>query len=230
MTSTSTSADVRDVRRATRDTQDTIIGGVAAGLARHLAVPVIWVRAAFVVTAVLGGLGVAMYAGLWLVLPTDSHFEDEAPGIDSASRGGPPAGPDPEADRRRPGDRAGRARLRRDPAAGGAARPGRRVLAAVHRAGRHRAAVAAGRRGPARALAGHDRPGRPDPRGPRQRRLGGLGPDRRRRRADRDRAGAVLVPRRFAGHGARHHGRGAARRRRARRSWSARGSSGWPPT
>ena len=29
-----------------------------------------------------------MYAGLWLVLPTDSHFEDEAPGLASASRGG----------------------------------------------------------------------------------------------------------------------------------------------
>ena len=88
MTTTSTPADVRDVRRATRDTQDTIIGGVASGLARHLAVPVIWVRACFVLAAVLGGLGVVMYAGLWLVLPTDSHFEDEAPGLASASRGG----------------------------------------------------------------------------------------------------------------------------------------------
>jgi len=88
MTTTSTPADVRDVRRAARDTQDTIIGGVASGLARHLAVPVIWVRACFVLAAVLGGLGVVMYAGLWLVLPTDSHFEDEAPGLASASRGG----------------------------------------------------------------------------------------------------------------------------------------------
>jgi signal transduction histidine kinase/phage shock protein PspC (stress-responsive transcriptional regulator) len=88
MTSTSTPADVHDVRRASRDTQDTIIGGVASGLARHLAVPVIWVRAAFVLMAVLGGLGIVMYAGLWLVLPTDSHFEDEAPGLASASRGG----------------------------------------------------------------------------------------------------------------------------------------------
>ncbi len=88
MTSTSPSAGVRDVRRATRDSQDPVIGGVAGGLARHLAIPVIWVRAAFVLTAVLGGMGVALYAGLWLVLPTDSHFEDEAPGIASASRGG----------------------------------------------------------------------------------------------------------------------------------------------
>ena len=88
MTSTSAPADAHDLRRATRDSQAPIIGGVAGGLARHLAVPVMWVRAGFVLTAVLGGLGIALYAGLWLVLPTDSHFEDEAPGIASATRGG----------------------------------------------------------------------------------------------------------------------------------------------
>ena len=81
-------APVRDVRRATRDAQEPIIGGVASGLARHLAVPVLWVRAAFVVTALVGGLGVALYAGLWLVLPSDSRFETGAPGLESASRGG----------------------------------------------------------------------------------------------------------------------------------------------
>jgi len=78
----------RDVRRATRDAQEPIIGGVAAGLARHLAVPVLWVRAAFVLAALLGGMGVALYAGLWLVLPSDSRFETGAPGLESASRGG----------------------------------------------------------------------------------------------------------------------------------------------
>ena len=110
MTSTSAPADVRDVRRATRDSQEPIIGGVAGGLARHLAVPVMWVRAAFVLTAVLGGLGIALYAGLWLVLPTDSHFEDEAPGHRERHPRRPPARPDPPADRRRAGDRPGRPR------------------------------------------------------------------------------------------------------------------------
>ena len=58
MTTSAPADDVhRDVRRATRDTTQPIIGGVAAGLARHLAVPVIWVRVAFLVTAVLGGSG-----------------------------------------------------------------------------------------------------------------------------------------------------------------------------
>ncbi len=75
-------------RRATRDTQDRVIGGVAAGLATHLGVQVLWVRAAFIVTAALGGAGVAMYAGLWMVLPTDEQFVEGAPGLESASRRG----------------------------------------------------------------------------------------------------------------------------------------------
>jgi signal transduction histidine kinase len=75
-------------RRATRDTTDTFLGGVASGLARHLGVPVIWVRALFVASAAMGGVGIALYAGLWLVLPTADRFADQAPGLASASRGG----------------------------------------------------------------------------------------------------------------------------------------------
>jgi signal transduction histidine kinase/phage shock protein PspC (stress-responsive transcriptional regulator) len=94
MTSTPGAATVRaadggrEPRRAHRDSQEPIIGGVAGGLARHLGLPALWVRVAFVVGAALGGLGIAMYAGLWLVLPTDSHFEEGAPGLESATRGG----------------------------------------------------------------------------------------------------------------------------------------------
>ena len=76
------------VRRASRDTQEPIVGGVAAGLAHHLALPVLWVRAGFIIAATLGGLGVFLYAGLWLVLPADSAFEQAAPGIEGATRGG----------------------------------------------------------------------------------------------------------------------------------------------
>ena len=75
-------------RRAYRDTQEPILGGVAAGLAQHLGFPVLWVRAGFVLAALLGGFGVVFYAGLWWLLPSDSHFETAAPGIESASRGG----------------------------------------------------------------------------------------------------------------------------------------------
>ena len=83
-----TTALPHEPRRATRDTQDTVVGGVAAGLARHLAVPVLWVRAAFVVLTGLGGMGIALYAGLWLVLPTDERFREEPPGLAGATRSG----------------------------------------------------------------------------------------------------------------------------------------------
>ena len=75
-------------RRATRDLREPIIGGVASGLARHLALPVLWIRVGFVVTAALGGMGIAFYAGLWLLLPAGDQFETAAPGLESASRGG----------------------------------------------------------------------------------------------------------------------------------------------
>ena len=76
------------VRRAYRDTQEPIIGGVASGLATHLGVPVVWVRAAFVLFTAIGGMGIALYAGLWMVLPSDSRFFEDAPGLESATRTG----------------------------------------------------------------------------------------------------------------------------------------------
>lgn len=75
-------------RKAYRDSQDSVLGGVAAGLARHLALPVLWVRAGFLLGSLLGGFGVMLYAGLWLVLPSDTRFEETAPGLASATRGG----------------------------------------------------------------------------------------------------------------------------------------------
>ncbi len=75
-------------RRATRDTEAPIIGGVASGIARHLGWPVIWVRVGFVVATALSGLGVALYAGWWLLLPADTRFETDTPGAESATRGG----------------------------------------------------------------------------------------------------------------------------------------------
>ncbi|GAB6983602.1 ATP-binding protein [Nocardioides pyridinolyticus] len=91
MSSTHTTAEAAvplGGRRATRDTQEPIFGGVASGLAKHLAVPVLWVRAGFVLGTFLGGAGVVLYAALWAMLPSDSKFETSAPGLESASRGG----------------------------------------------------------------------------------------------------------------------------------------------
>ncbi len=75
-------------RRANRDIHEPIVGGVASGLARHLAVPVLWVRVGFVLATGLGGMGAALYAGLWMFLPAEGQFDREAPGLESARRGG----------------------------------------------------------------------------------------------------------------------------------------------
>jgi signal transduction histidine kinase/phage shock protein PspC (stress-responsive transcriptional regulator) len=86
MTTMSTPAP--SVPRATRRSGDRILGGVASGLADHLRLDPTLVRGAFVLATFLGGLGVAMYAGLWLTLPSDARFETDAPGLEAARRQG----------------------------------------------------------------------------------------------------------------------------------------------
>jgi len=77
-----------EARRASRSTEGRLIGGVAAGLSAHLSVDVMYVRGAFVLASVFGGFGVALYAGLWMILPSDARFAQGAPGLDAASRQG----------------------------------------------------------------------------------------------------------------------------------------------
>src|SRR4051812_5407041 len=74
--------------KAFRSTDERMLGGVAAGLARHLHVDVMVVRGAFVLLALFGGVGVAAYAGLWLILPADTHLEEGPPGLEAATRQG----------------------------------------------------------------------------------------------------------------------------------------------
>lgn len=83
-----TTVSAPGVRRAHRDPDDQLIGGVASGLAHHLGLPVFWVRVAFVIAAVSGGIGIAFYAGLWIMLPAGPPQVAEAPGLESARRGG----------------------------------------------------------------------------------------------------------------------------------------------
>ncbi len=75
-------------RRATRNSTDPLVGGVASGVAAHLGLPVLWVRLGFVVASIVNGLGLALYAALWVFLPSDARFEQAAPGLESAQRGG----------------------------------------------------------------------------------------------------------------------------------------------
>ncbi len=76
-------------RRARRAVDDRLLGGVASGLGRHLALPSLWVRIGFLAAAALGGFGVVLYAALWLVLPARRDTDPgAAPGLDAATRQG----------------------------------------------------------------------------------------------------------------------------------------------
>lgn len=69
-----------------RDAAGKAIAGVASGLAAHLGMPVRWVRIAFVALAFLDGLGVLLYAVLWLMVPGGPR--EEAAGLEAAKRQG----------------------------------------------------------------------------------------------------------------------------------------------
>jgi signal transduction histidine kinase/phage shock protein PspC (stress-responsive transcriptional regulator) len=81
------------VRRATRSADDRYVGGVAGGLAAHLGVDPMLLRAVFVGTSLVQGLGLLVYAGLWLTMPLERGPVASAPGLEAAARQGkrPPA-------------------------------------------------------------------------------------------------------------------------------------------
>jgi signal transduction histidine kinase len=54
-----------------------VVAGVAGGLADHLGVKVLWVRAAFAILAAFGGAGLFVYGMLWVFAQQQSH-EDAA--------------------------------------------------------------------------------------------------------------------------------------------------------
>ena len=65
--------------RLERPREGRVIAGVAQGLANRLDVPVGWVRAGFVITALLGGPGIAAYVGGILLMP--SQNQSKAPAV-----------------------------------------------------------------------------------------------------------------------------------------------------
>ncbi len=75
-------------RRAFRSAEDRWLGGVAAGLAHHLGLPVLWVRMGMLALVAFGGFGAVLYAGLWLILPAQRHTDPVSPGLDAATRQG----------------------------------------------------------------------------------------------------------------------------------------------
>ena len=73
-------------RRATRPADRRILGGVAAGLADHLDLSVVWVRVGFVVATWFNGAGVIAYLLLWRFLPLAAP--EQSAGLESAERRG----------------------------------------------------------------------------------------------------------------------------------------------
>lgn len=82
------SQTVFEPRKAFRDPDDRLLGGVASGLAQHLGVKPLQVRIAFVVMTVFSGFGVVVYAAYWILLPLRDDLEEATPGIASATRRG----------------------------------------------------------------------------------------------------------------------------------------------
>jgi signal transduction histidine kinase len=68
-----TASPPRDSLR--RDIAHKHLGGVCAGLGRHLGVDPLIVRIAFVAAATAGGVGILLYAAAWVLIPADESRE-----------------------------------------------------------------------------------------------------------------------------------------------------------
>ena len=61
-----------------RPVQDSVVAGVAAGLARYLGVDVMIIRLAFVVLTIVGGAGIPLYLAGLLLIPEDDSDQSIA--------------------------------------------------------------------------------------------------------------------------------------------------------
>ena len=61
--------DRREYRRFYRDGENYYLGGVASGLGEYFDIDPLWIRLAFVALVFLKGLGILIYAILWIVVP-----------------------------------------------------------------------------------------------------------------------------------------------------------------
>lgn len=56
-------------RRLFRNAEEQIVGGVASGIAAYFNIDPIWIRLAFVLTTIFGGVGFPAYLILWIAIP-----------------------------------------------------------------------------------------------------------------------------------------------------------------
>jgi signal transduction histidine kinase/phage shock protein PspC (stress-responsive transcriptional regulator) len=75
-------------RRAYRDPDDRVFGGVAAGLADHFGLEPLQMRIVFVGLTALGGFGMLLYVAFWIFLPLRDPVAGLPPGVSAATRSG----------------------------------------------------------------------------------------------------------------------------------------------
>ena len=63
-----------DNKQLQRSSQNKVIGGVCAGLARYLGVDTVLVRIVFLVALLFFGTGPLIYIILWIVMPKSDTF------------------------------------------------------------------------------------------------------------------------------------------------------------
>ena len=63
------SPDTSIKRKLYRDTNESILGGVASGMAAYFNIPVVWIRLAFILLTLLYGMTIIAYIILWIITP-----------------------------------------------------------------------------------------------------------------------------------------------------------------
>ncbi|MCC6832665.1 MAG: PspC domain-containing protein [Thermoleophilia bacterium] len=74
--------------RIRRDPSDRVVAGVCAAIARELGIDPVILRVAFIGAALAGGVGVALYAIAWLLIPATGAETREAAARPAPARGG----------------------------------------------------------------------------------------------------------------------------------------------
>jgi phage shock protein PspC (stress-responsive transcriptional regulator) len=65
-------------RQLRRSSDDTMLAGVAGGIARYLGADVTLVRVIIAALTLLNGLGLALYIAAWLLIPEDGEEQSVA--------------------------------------------------------------------------------------------------------------------------------------------------------
>jgi phage shock protein C len=76
---TSWLVEVRPVREWTRARTGRLLGGVARGLANRFGLPVAALRLVLLLSVLLGGWGILVYAALWIAMPLEPLALPAAP-------------------------------------------------------------------------------------------------------------------------------------------------------